>query len=77
MFFVNFIMTNAYAGALFNLTTFVRGLLFSKEDKKVWKLVLIIALYALCYAFSVMLILVYTIYLILVSVAFCVNPLTL
>ena len=56
MFFVNFIMINAYAGALFNLTNFVRGIMFSKEDKKLWKLVLIIALYTLCYTFSVMLI---------------------
>lgn len=56
MFFVNFIMINAYAGAFFNLTNFARGLLFSKEDKKLWKLVLIIALYTFCYAFSVMLI---------------------
>lgn len=56
MFFVNFIMINAYAGALFNLTNLVRGFLLSKEDKKVWKLILIIALYTVCFAFSVMLI---------------------
>ena len=56
MFFVNFIMINAYAGALFNLTNLVRGFLFSNEDKKVWKLALVIALYTVCFVFSVILI---------------------
>lgn len=56
MFFVNFIMIGAYAGALFNLTNLVRGLLFSKNGKKVWKLVVVECLYTACYIFSVMLI---------------------
>ena len=51
-FVLNFVLINAYAGALFNLTNLVRGLLFSKEDKKVWKLVLVIMLYTVCFAFS-------------------------
>ncbi len=52
MFFLNFLLINAYAGALFNLTNLVRGLLFSKEDKKVWKLVFVNVLYTACFAFS-------------------------
>lgn len=56
MFFLNFIMISAYAGALFNLTNLLRGLLFSKEDKKVWKLVLVIACYTACFIFSAFLI---------------------
>lgn len=54
-FFLNFILINAYAGAMFNLTNLVRGLLFSKEDKKPWKLATIVALYTICFAFSVFL----------------------
>lgn len=56
MFFVNFILIGAYAGALFNLTNLVRGLLFSKNSKKVWKLALVLCLYTICYIFSVALI---------------------
>ena len=55
-FFLNFLLINAYAGALFNLTNLVRGLLFSKEDKKAWKLILIIVLYTVCFAFSTLLV---------------------
>ncbi|MBR2500779.1 MAG: YgjV family protein [Clostridia bacterium] len=51
-FVINFFLINAIAGALFNLTNLIRGLLFSKEDKKVWKLVLVIAAYTACFAFS-------------------------
>lgn len=51
-FVINFILIRAYAGALFNLTNLVRGLLFSKEDKKVWKLVVVNVLYTACFAFS-------------------------
>ena len=54
-FVINFLLINAYAGALFNLTNLIRGLLFSKEDKKVWKLVLVLTLYTVCFAFSIFL----------------------
>ena len=54
-FVLNFLLISAYAGALFNLTNLVRGLLFSKEDKKVWKLVLVVALYTACFVFSTIL----------------------
>jgi len=51
-FVINFLLINAYAGALFNITNLIRGFLFSKEDKKKWKLVLLIVLYTACFAFS-------------------------
>ena len=51
-FVMNFLLINAYAGALFNLTNLVRGFLFSKEDHKKWKLALLITLYTICFAFS-------------------------
>lgn len=53
MFFLNFILIGAYAGALFNLTNLVRGLLFSQEDGKRWKLVATVLLYTACFLFSV------------------------
>ncbi len=56
MFFINFLLIAAYAGALFNLTNLIRGLLFSKEDKKIWKLALVIFCYTACFLFSVVLI---------------------
>ncbi len=41
MFFLNFILIGAVAGALFNLAVTVRGLLLMKNPKKVWKIVVI------------------------------------
>jgi len=55
-FIINFFLINAYAGALFNITNLLRGLLFAKEDKKAWKLALLLVLYTACFAFSVFLI---------------------
>ncbi len=52
MFFINFLLIGAYAGALFNLTNLVRGLLFSKNTKKTWKLIVTEILYSGCFAFS-------------------------
>ena len=52
-FFLNFIMIGAVAGALFNLTNFVRGALFSKNRKKLWKLIVTEALYTGCFVFSI------------------------
>ncbi len=54
-FFVNFFMIGAYAGAFFNLTNLVRGLLFMKDREKPWKTVLIEVLYTGCFLFSVFL----------------------
>lgn len=56
MFFLNFFLIGAYAGAFFNLTNLVRGLLFLKNDKKPWKLIITILLYTFCFAFSTILI---------------------
>lgn len=52
LFFMNFLLIGAIAGALFNLTNFVRGVLFAKNTRKVWKLVLTEVLYTGCFAFS-------------------------
>lgn len=53
MFFVNFIIIGAFAGAFFNLSNLVRGLLFSKSDKKLWKLIITEILYTFCFVFSI------------------------
>lgn len=53
LFFLNFIMIGAVAGALFNLTNFVRGALFSKNRKKLWKLIVAETLYTFCFVFSI------------------------
>lgn len=54
-FFINFFMIGAYAGAFFNLTNLVRGLLFMKDREKPWKTILIQSLYTGCFLFSVFL----------------------
>lgn len=54
-FFLNFIMIGALAGALFNVTNFARGMLFSKNREKLWKLIVIEILYTVCFAVSVVL----------------------
>lgn len=56
MFLINYIMIGAVAAALFNLVNFARGILFSKNRKKMWKIVLLEVLYAGCFAFSVLLV---------------------
>ena len=52
MFVINFILIDAYGGALFNLVGLIRGLLFSKQSSKIWKLVTIEVLYAASFAVS-------------------------
>lgn len=52
LFFMNFLLIGAIAGALFNLTNFVRGALFSKNTRKAWKLVVTEILYTGCFVFS-------------------------
>ncbi len=56
MFVINFLLISAYAGALFNLSNLIRGLLFSKEDKKLWKLILVVLCYTFSFVFSLILI---------------------
>ncbi len=55
-FFLNFIMIGAWAGAFFNITNAIRGLLFLNGVKKPWKLILLESLYTLCFVFSAYLI---------------------
>lgn len=51
-FFFNFILIGAFGGAFFNLTNLFRGLLFSKDTDKKWKLIVIEVLYTFCFGFS-------------------------
>lgn len=52
LFFVNYILIGAIAGALFNLTNLLRGFLFMKEDHGKIKSIIISILYVGCLAFS-------------------------
>ena len=52
-FFLNFILIGAYGGAFFNLANLIRGLLYSKNTDKVWKLITVEIIYISCFAFSV------------------------
>ena len=53
MFSVNFLLIGAWGGAFFNLCNLLRGTLFLKNAKKLWKLIVIEIAYALCFVFSV------------------------
>jgi len=53
MFFLNFMLIGAIAGALYNITMLVRGVLFSKYKGKAWTLGVVEAMYLGCFAFSV------------------------
>ena len=55
MFFLNFLLIGAYGGALFNLTILVRGILYTKKDKR-WKLFLVEALFTVAYIYSLTLV---------------------
>ncbi len=56
LFFVlNFLLIGAYGGALFNLSNLIRGLLFSKNAKKPWKLIVVEIAYTACFIFSIIL----------------------
>ena len=52
MFFLNFLLTGAVSAALFNLVNLVRGVLYAKNGKRVWKLVLLEALYTACFVYA-------------------------
>lgn len=55
MFTINFllILPTAWGGAFFNLCNLLRGMLFLKNAKKVWKLVTVEVAYSACFVFSV------------------------
>ena len=52
MFVINFLLIDAYGGALFNLVGLIRGLLFSKQSNKLWKLITVEVLYAASFVVS-------------------------
>ncbi len=52
MFCINFVLVGAVSAALFNLTNLVRGIVFSKTDRKMWKIVVIQILYTMCFIFA-------------------------
>lgn len=56
MFFINFLLIEAYGGALFNLTILIRGLLYTKKDGKRWKPILVEILFTAAYIYSLTLI---------------------
>jgi len=56
MFFINFLLIGAYAGALFNLTILVRGLLYTKKDNMIWKPVLVELMFTAAYIYSLTLV---------------------
>ena len=55
MFFLNFLLIGAWGGALFNLCNLVRGLLFLKDARKPWKLIVVELSYVVCFVVSVIL----------------------
>ena len=55
MFFINFLLIEAYGGALFNLTILVRGLLYAKKDGKLWKPFVVELMFTLAYVYSLIL----------------------
>ena len=55
MFFINFLLIEAYGGALFNLTILIRGLLYAKKDGKLWKPVVVELMFTLAYVYSLVL----------------------
>lgn len=52
MFFLNFFFIGAVSAALFNFVNLIRGALFSKNDGKKYKLIIIETLYTACFIFS-------------------------
>ena len=52
MFFVNFLLIGALAAALYNLTNLVRGVLLSKNDQKLWRMLVPNLLYSLSFGVS-------------------------
>ena len=56
MFFLNFLLIEAYGGALFNLTILVRGLLYTKKDNKIWRPLIVELLFTVAYVYSLTLV---------------------
>ena len=43
-FFLQFLLLGVYSAALLNISCFIRGILFRKGDRKIWKLIVVEAL---------------------------------
>ena len=52
MFFINFILIGAVSAALFNMVNLIRGIIFSRKEKRLWKLITVAVFYTLCFVFS-------------------------
>lgn len=50
MFFMNYTLIGAISAALFNMINLVRGYVFSKKQRELWKLITIMVLYTACFA---------------------------
>ena len=55
MFIINFLLIGAFGSAFFNVAGLARGLLFSKNSKKLWKLILIESSFITCFIVSAIL----------------------
>lgn len=54
MFALNFLIIGAVAGMLYNVVNLIRGAIFSKNDKKLWRVILVVALYTASYIIALM-----------------------
>ncbi len=52
---LHFLLLGAWAGTFFNLCTLIRGVLFMKNSKKLWKLIVVETACVGCYVFSLIL----------------------
>ena len=52
MFSLNYFMIGALPAALFNLVNLVRGMLFLKNKRELWRLFVIVGLYIACFVLS-------------------------
>ncbi len=52
MFFINYFMIGAISGMLFNISGMLRGMLYRKSDKKLWKVIVVVLCYVASYIIS-------------------------
>ena len=53
-FALNFVLIGAISAALLNSSNIVRGFIFRKSDKKLWKLIIVNGLYTVCITISLL-----------------------
>ena len=51
-FFLNFMLIGAYTGAFFNIILLIRGLLYTKKEGKIYKLIIVEALLILAFIYA-------------------------